>query len=104
MKKLLLALALFAFSAPSAYAFGLHDLAVHSSKKIDVVIAQNDEHLNIGERDADVADVITNDLYAYRDGLFDGRYDVAPLYTVYHFTGDTLESIEHTNNRPAEDN
>ncbi|NTU58968.1 MAG: hypothetical protein HGB00_08660 [Chlorobiaceae bacterium] len=88
MKKLLLTISM-AMVCSTSYAFGVSDLQVGKSTKHDVAVAQS----------PNAAVVIKNDLYAYEKTI-NITSNAGSLYTVYHFNGDTLSSIEQTNNRP----
>jgi len=88
MKKLLLTISM-AMVCSTSYAFGLSDLQVGKSTKHDVAEAQSPA----------AAVVISDDLYAYEKTI-NISTTAGTLYTVYHFKGDTLSSIENTNVRP----
>jgi hypothetical protein len=88
MKKLLLTISM-AMVCSTSYAFGLSDLQPGKSTKHDVAAAQSPS----------VAVVISDDLYVY-EKVINITSNPGSLYTVYHFKGDTLSSIEQTNNRP----
>ncbi|HWR01563.1 MAG TPA: hypothetical protein VN371_06830 [Chlorobaculum sp.] len=88
MKKLLLTVTM-AMVCSTSYAFGVSDLKVGKSTKQDVADAQSPA----------AAVVVTDDVYAYEKAI-NVTTNTGSLYTVYHFKGDTLSSIEQTNNRP----
>ncbi|NTW50958.1 MAG: hypothetical protein HGB22_00010 [Chlorobiaceae bacterium] len=88
MKKLLLTISM-AMVCSTSYAFGPSDLQVGKSTKNDVAVAQSPA----------AAVVIGDDVYAYEKAI-NVTTNAGTLYTVYHFKGDTLSSVEQTNNRP----
>ena len=88
MKKLFLTISM-AMVCSTSYAFGVSDLQVGKSTKNDVAVAQSPA----------AAVAITDDLYAYEKSI-NITTTAGSLYTVYHFKGDMLSSIEQTNNRP----
>jgi hypothetical protein len=88
MKKLLLTISM-AMVCSTSYGFGLSDLQVGKSTKHDVVVAQSPA----------AAVVVSDDVYAYEKPV-NISTTTGTLYTVYHFKGDTLSSIENTNVRP----